>query len=342
MRWILGVLAMTQLFAFENPREKLLLMLSGEWVARGLYVATKLDVAEHLRDGSKSVEELAALTNTHPEALGRLLHMLAGFGVFEEISTGVFKNTESSYLLAKSHPDSLHALSLFYGEEMHTSWEELLATIETNTPAFERVYKASPFQYFKAHPERAALFQEAMKEKSRAVIQSAVEAYEFSRFQKVYDIGGGYGQFLTALIQKHPTIQGHLFELPQVADAVKKQSPNFIVETGDFFQSVPTGGDVYILKSVLHDWEDLKAETILNVCHAAMDHKSTLLIVEVVLQPKEQSPYANCMDLLMLAVTGGKERSIDAFKNMLDRSGFALENIYPTSTEFCILEARKK
>lgn len=333
---------LTQLFSMETPREKLLLLFSGEWVARGLYVATKLEVADHLTGGPKSVAELALVTKANPEALERLLHMLSGFGIFEETSPGVFGNSEASLLLTKSSPDSLHALSLWYGEDIHKSWEEFLQTVQTNKPSFELVYHQPPFKYLKENPARAAIFQEAMKEKSKAVIQSALEAYDFSAFNSIYDIGGGYGQFMHALTNRYPKLQGVLFELPAVVEVVKKQTPNFQLEAGDFFETIPSGGNAYILKSVLHDWDDAKAEKILQVCHTAMAPGSKLLIVEVVLQPKDQSLYANCMDLLMLAVTGGKERSLDAFKQMLDRSGFTLENIYPTATEFSILEARKK
>lgn len=331
----------------ETQREKLLLLLSGEWVSRGIYVATKLEIADHLNPQSKTIEELAALTQSNPESLYRLLHMLAGFGIFEETSPFVFANTDASYLLAKSHPDSLNALSLFYGEDIHKSWEELLASIQLGMPAFQLTFHQPVFNYFKANPARAALFQDAMKEKSIAVIKSALSTYDFSPFSSVYDIGGGYGQFMRALLQTHPHLYGTIFELPEVINTIKQQMPQLEnahcrLESGDFFNSVPKGGDIYLLKSVIHDWNDADSEKILKNCHVAMHENSRLLIVEVVLQPKDQSVYANCMDVLMLAITGGKERSLDSFKQMLERTGFTLEHVYPTSTEFSILEAKKK
>jgi hypothetical protein len=327
----------------ETARERLLMLFSGEWVSRSLYVVAKLEIADHLSQ-PKTIEELANLTASDPDSLYRLMHMLAGFNIFEEVSPRIFANTETSRLLMKTNPDTLHALSLFYGEDIHKSWDGVLESIQSGVPAFQLTYKQPVFKYFKENPSRAALFQEAMKEKSKAVIKSAILSYDFSKFQSVYDIGGGYGQFMQALLNAHPHLSGTLFELPEIVEKIK-QSPQsndkFKLQSGDFFASVPEGGDAYLLKSVLHDWDDEKAEQLLKNCHQAMGSNSRLLIVEVVLQPKDKSIYANCMDVLMLTITGGKERDLSSFKKMLTNAGFVLENIYPTTTEFSILEARK-
>lgn len=330
----------------DVAREKLLKLLSGEWISRGLYVATKLEIADHLQAELKSIEELANLTGTHVDSLYRLLHMLAGFGIFEEVCPRVFSNTESSRLLAKSNPDSLHFLSLWYGEEIHKSWDDLLPSIQTGTPAFQLTFKQPVSNYFKENVDRAALFQDAMKEKTKAVAKSALSTYDFSKFQTVYDIGGGSGQFMQALLQKHPNISGMIFELPEVIEKIREQKPPIEckrckLSAGDFFVAIPEGGDIYLLKSILHEWDDGKAEKILKNCHQAMRPNSRLLIVEVVLRPKNESLYPNCMDLLMMAFTGGRERSLASFKQMFENCGFVLERIYPTSTEFSILEVRK-
>jgi hypothetical protein len=331
----------------EKARENLLLLLSGEWVSRALYVVTKLEIAEYLQDGPKPIKEIAAFSQSNPESLQRILHMLSSFGIFEEQEGGNFANNEASALLSKSNPDSLHSLSTFYGEDIHEAWDQLLKSIATGTPAFQLSFKQPVFGYFKEHPDRAVLFQEAMKEKSTAVIKSSLSAYHFGQFNSIYDIGGGYGHFLLAILKKYPHLNGIVFDVPEVIDTICKRNPQILQEqcklcSGDFFDSVPKGGDAYLLKSVLHDWEDSKAEEILKNCYQAMGQNSKLLIVEVVLLPKDQSIYANCMDVLMLAITGGKERSLASFAQMLDRSGFILEHVHPTSTEFSILEARKK
>jgi len=330
----------------EIAREKLLTLFAGEWVSRGIYVATKLEIAEHLQEGPTSIQELASLSQSNPDSLYRLMQMLAGFGIYEEGPQNVFSNTETSRLLIKTSPDTLHALSLFYGEDIHKSWSELFSSIQTGTPAFEHSFKQPVFSFFKDNPKRAALFQEAMKEKSKAVIQSALSNYDFGQYSSICDVGGGYGQFIQALLQKHPNLSGTVFELPEVIEKIKEQ--NLIFENsrcqlmaGDFFVSIPRGKEAYLLKSVIHDWEDTKAEQILKNCHRAMDSNSRLLIVEVVLQPGEKHAYANCMDFLMLAITGGKERSLSSMTQLLEKTGFVIEHIYPTATEFSLLEIKK-
>lgn len=331
----------------EKARENLLSVLSGEWVSRALYVVTKLEIADYLKEGPKSLPEIAAFSHSNPESLQRILHMLASFGIFEEQDGAIFANNEASALLSKSHPDSLHNLSIFYGEDIHTAWDQILKSVSPGTPAFQLSFKQPVFSYFKEHTDRAALFQEAMKEKSTAVIKSSLAAYNFGQFNSIYDIGGGYGHFMLAILKKYPHLNGVVFDVPEVIDTISKRNAQILQKqcklcSGDFFDSIPKGAEAYLLKSVLHDWDDNKAEEILKNCHRAMSQNSRLLIVEVVLLPKDQSPYANCMDVLMLAITGGKERSLSSFSQMLDKSGFVLEQVYPTSTEFSILEARKK
>lgn len=331
----------------EASRQKLLSLLAGEWVSRGIYVATKLEIADHLQAGPKSTEELANLSHSNPDSLYRLLQTLSSFGIFEEISPDFFSNTESSRLLIKTSPDTLHALSLFYGEDISKSWSELFYSIQTGIPAFEVSFGQPVFSYFKDNPARAVLFQEAMKEKSKAVIKSALSNYDFGQFNTICDVGGGYGQFIQSILQKHPNLSGMVFELAEVIEKIKQQNPQFEssrcqLVSGDFFTSIPDGKDAYLLKSVIHDWDDAKAKKILKNCHQAMRSDSRLLLVEVVLQPGDKQSYANCMDFLMLAITGGKERSLSSMTHLLEDSGFSIEHIYPTATEFSILEVKKK
>lgn len=331
----------------EKARENLLMLMSGEWVSRALYVATKLEIADHLKDGPKTVQDLAILSQSNPESLQRILHLLAGFGIFEEQDNGMFMNNDTSSLLMKSHPDSLHALSIFFGEDIHTAWDALLKSVKTGTPAFELSFKQPVFAFFKDHPDRAALFQDAMKQKSMAVIKSSLSTYDFGQFGSIYDIGGGHGQFMLAILNKYPNVSGMVFDTQEVIDAIPKRNPKLLDSkcklcSGDFFDSIPKGGDAYLMKSVLHDWDDSKSEQILKNCYQAMSQNARLIIVEVVLLPKDQSLYANCMDVQMMAITGGKERTLASFEQLLTKSGFALERVYPTSTEFSILEARKK
>lgn len=323
----------------DAAREGLLKLLAGEWVSRGIYVATKLEIADHLSE-PKSIDELAQITNSDPEFLYTLLRLLAGFNVFEEVSPRVFSNTETSQLLIKTHPETLHSLSLFYGDEIHKSWDELLACVKTKTPAFELVYKKPFFTYFREYPEVGSRFHAAMKEKTKAVIQSSIATFDFGKFHSLCDVGGGYGQFMQEILQKYPNLSGAIYELPEVIKKIPESNRCQLIP-GDFFVSIPKNYDAYLLKSILHDWDDQKAEKILANCYEAMKPDSRLLVVEIVLLPKDQSIYGNCMNLLVMAILGGKERTVKDFTKMLDRSGFVLEAIHPTATEFSILEIRK-
>ncbi|MCB1116510.1 MAG: hypothetical protein KDK71_08575 [Chlamydiia bacterium] len=326
----------------DLQREKLLHLFSGEWISRGIYVAAKLDIPDLLDSGPKSIEELAAHTSSDTDSLYRLMHMLAGHSIFHESDHRIFTNTHESSLLTKNHPDSLHSLCLFYGEDIHQAWDALLPSIQQGIPAFQLTFNQPVFSYFKNNPLRAALFQNAMKEKSQAVIKSTLSAFDFTPYSKIYDIGGGQGQFLKALLKSHPHTAATLFELPEVIHKLPIEGQNIALYSGDFFAEVPQDGDLYILKSVLHDWDDARAVQILQNCHKAMNENSRLLIIEVVLQDGAQSLYANSMDLLMLAITGGKERTLSSFKDMLHKSNLTLEKVHPTTTEFSIIEVKKQ
>jgi hypothetical protein len=328
-------------------REKLLLLIAGEWIARAIYVATKLQIADHLGEGSKSIQDLAALSRSHEEFLLRLLRTLAGAGVFKEERNGIFANNEVSCLLSRSNPDNLHATSLYYGEDVHPAWDELFNSLITGKPGFDLAFNQPVFSYYKENPERGIIFQDAMKSKSRAVTKSALSSYNFGQYHSICDVGGGNGHFLGTLLDHYPHLQGMVFDLPEVIHELKKSSlphseERFKLIEGDFFASIPEGADAYLLKSILHDWNDRQAEQILQNCHSAMRSDSRLLIVEIILLPKDQSIYAKCMDLLMLALCEGKERSLNSFEQLFERSGFKLEKIYPTATEFSMLEVVKK
>ena len=327
-----------------EARQQLLQILAGEWVARAVYTAAKLQVADQLQAGPCTLEQLSTALQVHPESLGRLLRALEAFGVFQEVAPRTFAQTAASALLSSSHPQSLRALTEFYGEEMHKAWDALVPCIQTGTPAFQIAYSQPVFAFFKASPDHTARFQAAMQQKSRWVAQAALQAYPFC-FGSICDIGGGQGQFLQALLAKNPGTQGTLFELPEVIERARQQvaplQSSCSLVAGDFFQGVPPGADAYLLKSVIHDWEDDQAVCILRNCLEAMKPESKLLLIEVVLQPGPERLYAHCMDLLMLAITGGRERSLQDFQRLFERSGLRLTQVYPTATEFSILEAVK-
>ncbi len=322
----------------SDPRADLLDLLGGEWVSQGVYVAAKLDVAHHLKEGPKTSCELAELLQVKEHALYRVLSMLSSHGVFEEREGKIFVNTPMSERLAHDHPDTLGSLVIFYGEEIRNAFSSLLSSVTTGKPAFNQVYQEPVFEYFKHHPDRAALFQSAMAEKSRAVIQSVISQIHFKG--TVCDVGGGKGHLLYAVLKSDPTLQGIHFDLPEVISSLTNSPPRVKFEKGSFFDTVPKA-DAYLMKSILHDWSDEKSIEILRCCHSAMPNHATLYVIEPVLIQSQAHDYAKLTDVLMLAVTGGRERSLDEYRNLFEKGGFVLSNVFSTPTEFRILEIKK-
>jgi hypothetical protein len=329
---------LASMLTLSDPRADLLNLLGGEWVSQGIYVAAKLDIAEHLQKGPKTTAELADLLQVNESALARLMGMLASHGVFEQREGKVFANTALSERIAQSHPDTLRSLVIFYGEEIHQSFGSLLSSIQTGNPAFNEIYQEPVFAYFKHHPERAALFHSAMAEKTKAVIQSVLHQINFQG--TVCDIGAGKGHLLYAVLKANPQLQGIQFDLPEIISALPELPPRVTTQAGSFFQSIPKA-DAYLMKSILHDWSDEEALAILRICHSSMPDKATLYVIEPVLMPSTDANYAKLMDILMLAVTGGKERSLEEYQTLFEQSGFQLGQIYSTPTEFRILEVKK-
>lgn len=330
----------------EQSRQKLLDTIGAEWAAQGIFSAAKLGIPDLLDAGPKHFVELAGASGTKPESLYRLLRLLASRGIFVEEEGGFFSHSEQSRLLSKEHPLSLRSLTLFYGSLIHQSWDGLNASLQTGRPGFEENFGQPVFHYFKQNPKDFELFHKAMEEKSKAVIDSCLKCFDFSPYSKVFDIGGGKGHFLRALFEKYSSLNGILFELPEVIAQAEGEAflqggrCSFIA--GDFFEQVPAGGDLYLLKSVIHDWEDSLAAIILGNCRSAMGNQARLMIVEPIISGKNAPDYAKLMDLLMMNVTGGKERTMEDFATLLERSGFEILDVVSTSTEFKIILAGPK
>jgi len=338
--------------AFASPsleevgREHLLEKISGEWVSHGIYAATALEIPDHLDNGPLHYIELAKLSQTDPNSLYRLLRMLSSQGIFFEHEDRSFSHSEASKLLSKQHPNSLHSLTTFYGSVIHNSWEGLVGALQEGSPGFEKEFGLPVFLYFKQHPEVFHLFHAAMKEKSNNVIDSCLENFNFGAYQTVFDIGGGKGHLLSRILKTYEHMKGGLFDLPEVIEKVQHEITKYSDRTslipGNFLQEIPKGADLYILKSVIHDWSDPEAITILMHCYEAMPEDGSLLIIEPILAERNAPDYAKQMDILMLNVTGGKERSFEEFANLLRETHFEIEKVYPTSTEFKMILATKR
>ena len=320
-------------------------MMTGYWGAQAVYIAAKLGVADLLADGPCPVEELAAATQSNSSSLYRLLRALASIGVFTETSPRTFALTPLAALLRTGTPDSMRALALTYNEEMYFAWGDMLHSIRTGEPAFAHRFGMGPFPYFMQNPEADRIFNEAMIGYTHQVANAVVATYDFSPFGTVVDVGGGYGTLLAAILRDNPPTRGMLFDVPHVIDAAQ----GFLSATGvadrctrvagDFFAAVPAGGDAYVLSQILHDWEDEQCLTILKHTRQVMPKNGKLLVVELVIPPGNEPFFGKWLDLHMLAIPGGRERTEAEYSALFRDAGFELTNIVPTPAGPSVVEA---
>ncbi len=327
------------------PPVRLVQMMTGYWISQSIYVAAKLGIADHLMDGPRTSEELAAACQAHAPSLYRLLRGLASVGVFTEVDAGRFALTPTAEWLRTDHPDSMRALAIMYGEEQYQAWGGLLASIQTGAPAFDRRFGASYFHYLAEHPEPAATFNAAMTGWSAQVARAVVEAYDFSACATVVDVGGGHGTLLAAILTANPHLRGILVDLPHVAASATAflgaagVADRCQIIAGDFFEALPSGGDAYILAQILHDWDDERSFTILQNCRSAMAPAGRILIVELVIPPGNEPSLGKLLDLHMLVLLTGRERTEVEYRDLLAAAGFRLTRIIPTSSGASIVEA---
>lgn len=327
------------------PPAILLQMMTGYWGAQAVYIAAKLGVADLLADGPRPVDELAAATQSHESSLYRLLRALASIGVFTETSPRTFALTPMADLLRTGIPSSMRALAITYNEEMYQAWGHMLHSIRTGEPAFAHRFGMGPFPYFMQNPEADRIFNEAMIAYTHQVANAVTATYDFAPFRSVVDVGGGYGTLLAAILRDNPGAGGMLFDVPHVIEAAQ----GFLSTTGvadrcthhsgDFFVAVPAGGDAYVLSQILHDWEDEQCLTILKHTRQVMPAHGKLLVVELVIPPGNEPFFGKWLDLHMLAIPGGRERTEAEYSALFRDAGFELTTIVPTPAGPSVVEA---
>lgn len=322
-------------------------MITAYWISQAIYAAAKFGIADELKDGPKSVEQLAELTSTNADALYRLLRALSSRGIFAEGESRQFSLTPLAEVLRSDVPGSKRALALMSGDEQFRVWAEIDYSIQTGNIAFDKVYGKPIFDYLGEHPEKARIFDAAMVGIHGRESDIILDAYDFSQFGVIADIGGGNGSQLTGILQRNPTMQGILFDLPHVIEAARDRiasadiSDRCQLAGGSFFEAVPEGADAYLLRHIIHDWNDEKALTILQSCHSAMPSNSKLLVVESVIPPGNDPFIGKLLDLVMLLIPGGMERTEVEYSALFGKAGFELEQVVPTAGEVSIVEGRK-
>lgn len=322
-------------------------LATGFWISQALYAVAKLGVADRLSDGPLAPDELALAVGAHPGALRRVLRALASVGVFAEDADGRWALTAAAEPLRSDVPGSLRAFVTMLGEpESWRAWGEFLHSLRTGTSAFEHVFGAPVFRYMAEHPAAAARFDAAMAERSAAEDAAVLAAYDFRGVRRIVDVGGGRGALLSAIFSRHPRLHGVLFELPHVIDAARRSAAPALAQrcdfrAGDFFRdSLPADGDVYLLKKVIHDWDDERARFILEACRQAMRGRARLLLIEPVVPPGNDPAFAKLLDLFMLVWPGGLERTVDEHRALLGSAGLAMQRVVPTASPVSVIEAQ--
>jgi hypothetical protein len=327
------------------PNAILMQMLFGYAVSRSIGVAAELRIADLISDTSKTADELAKKTGSHPASLYRLLRACASIGVFAEDADHRFGMTPLAEYLRSDHPQSLRAFGEMVTNDMQFQmWAELSYSIETGKRSFDKVFGAPVFDYYASHEKAGSLFNEAMTSLSLGAGFAVLEAYDFSGINKLVDVGGGQGFLLASILKKYPLMQGVLFDNQSIVDAsagiLKAHGVASRCETaaGDFFQSVPSGGDAYLMKHIIHDWNDAQCVTILQNCRKVIQEKGKLLIIEMVVPEGNEPSMSKLLDLQMLAILPGRERTTKEYKRLFEQCGFQLTKIIPTQSPYSVIE----
>ena len=320
------------------PPQILLRMLGGALLTQAIHMAALLNLADLVKDGPRSLQELVEATNIPPRSLSRLLRALVAAGVFTEIEPETFAQNELSSLLRSDIPDSLRDIALMYGDEWQwRTWEAFLYSLQTEKPAFDYLYKMPLWQYFQEHnPRSGQIFDAAMTNLAKQVNLSIASAYDFSVFNKLVDVGGGEGSLLRTILQKHPTLQGVLFDRPSV---LEKARDRFVREgldercsfvPGTFLEAIPVEADAYLIKHILKGWRDSEAIAILRNCRKIMKPTGKLLVVEHLLSSQGML-FEKLVDLQLLLVGTGGERSEEEYRRLFEAAGFTMTTISTTT-----------
>ncbi len=310
------------------------------WVSRCLHLVAELGVADHLGDAPETADMLAAACAVQPQVLKRVLRALANHGVFAYDGER-FAHNAASRTLRSDLPGSTRSLARMMGLKVHwDAYRELDVTLRTGAPSIAAVTEGGLFPHLRAHPEEARLFHEAMAGKSFAQVQPVVQAYDFRGFKTIGDIGGGLGHLLYGVLEQNPGSRGVLFDLPQVIELARQRAdPRVTYVGGDFFQQRIPACDAYLMMTVLHDWSDDEAVAILANLKANCPRSAKLLLVEGIVRAATQNDFVKDLDIEMLVMTTGRERTEAEWDAVLARAGFRLTRVIPAGSWSSIVEA---
>ena len=336
------------------PPAQMLQTIVGYWTSCAVHVAARLSIADHLAKGAKTADELAAASGAHAPTLFRLLRMLAAAGVFRQREPGPngrFENTPLSETLRADAPGSMRGFAIMMLEDYnYRPWGELLGCVKSGKAAFDRVYGKRVFEYLAEHPTQAREFGEAMSSLSGVESAAIAEAIDVASVKKLIDVGGSHGILIAAILRKNPSLRGVVYDRAEVIEAAKKEGParekgvaeRLELIAGDFFRSIPAGADACIMKYILHDWEDELCVKILANCRQATGARGRLFVVDNVIPPGNDPHWGKQLDLNMLVLTGGRERTQEEFAKLFEEAGWKLTRVVPTKCPLSIVEGAAK
>jgi len=327
------------------PHLALLQMVLGKWVSEAISAAAHFGIADHLESGPKSPQELASLTGTQERPLYRLLRANASVGVFTELEDGRFAQTPLSDPLRSNAQPCVRNMAMMLADDWHIrSWEQLPWCVETGKPASYKLNGMPMFDWMAQNPGKTVNFNNAMTDLSQGDSAAITQSYDFSAFEHIVDVAGGHGTLLAAILEQAPKLRGTLFDMQHVIEGAKKAgildrfADRCTLEAGSFFEAVPKDADAYIMKSIIHDWYDPECIKILSLCRKGIRPGGRLLVVDQVVPVGNEPALSKLVDLEMLVLPGGMERTEKEFQELFAASGFRLERVVRTRTPMCVLE----
>ena len=326
-----------------SPVQRIIRLAFGFAVSQALCTVADLRLADLMAAGERTVDDLAAETGSDANALYRIMRLLAAEGVFREIDARLFELTEVGMTLRSDVCSGPSDFIRMLNRQPYLAFAQLGHSVRTGLPAFDEVFGKPRFDWLADHPEDAALFQRAMIALGQGTNDAVAEAYNFEPFSHVVDVGGGHGQLLSAILARHSHISGVLFDLPSALgmEGAQRDVPRTEFVAGSFFETVPSGADVYVLKKVIHDWNDEKATLILRNCRDAMTPDGRVLLAETIVPAGNDPNPIKLVDANMLVVTGGVERTRAEYAALLAAAGLRLERVISTVEPISILEASR-
>ena len=330
-----------------HPAQQVLQVATGYIASSALYAAITLNIADHLSAGPKPVADLAKASGANEDALYRVLRLLASLGIFDEVAPRTFALTPSADLLRKDVPGSMRGMAVFLPDPFHYKvYSEVMHSMMTGQPAGDKAVGMPVFEYLSKNPEYSKVFNDAMTAMSAPVAGAAVEAYDFSTIGTLVDVAGGHGEVLMSILKANPKVKGILADIGHVVEGAKPRiasaglADRMQAVACDFFAAVPEGGDAYIMKHIIHDWDDDRASVILkNIGKAMGATKGKVILLESLIPAGPAPDLGKFIDIEMLLLPGGRERTAEEFRALFERSGFTMTKVIPMKSPLSIIEA---